>query len=210
MRAVIWSNGRFGPAEFYLETIKADDYLICADGGANYALALELIPDLVVGDMDSIDTNVRAELAARGLTEFVVVSDEKDESDSELALKAALARRPDEIIMTGVLGDRIDHSLANIGLLSAVPEDVPASIVEPGATLVLVRKTLTLRGRPGQIVSVLPFGGDASGVTLTGLKYPLSDAPLSQARTLGLSNVIVESTVSISVDDGMLLVTILS
>jgi thiamine pyrophosphokinase len=206
MRVVIFSNGDVGPADFYLTTIKSDDYLICADGGANAALALELIPDMVVGDMDSIEPSVRLELCARGSTEFRTVSPRKDESDTELALRAALEREPEEILLTAVLGRRMDHAIANVHLLALVPDGVPCSIEEPDLSIRLVRSSLTLRDWRGALVSILAVGGDAWGVTLTGFEYPLEGADLRQASSLGISNVVTDAVATISVASGMVLV----
>jgi len=206
MRTVVFSNGDVGPADFYLTTIKPDDYLICADGGANAALALELLPDLVVGDMDSIKPGVRAELSARGSTEFRIVSREKDETDTELALRAALERNPTEVLLTAVLGRRIDHAIANIHLLALVPDGLPCSIEEPDLSIWLVRSSLTLRGRQGALVSILAVGGDARGVTLSGFEYPLQEAELKQASSLGISNVVTRDVATVGVTSGMVLV----
>lgn len=206
VRVVIMSNGSIGPADFYLKTIRQDDYLVCADGGANAALGLELVPDLVVGDMDSIDASVRAELVARGGTEFLVVPVEKDESDTELALRAALERKPSEILLTAVLGGRIDHAMANIHLLATVPDPIQCAIVEPDQSVRLVRRKLSLAGRVGDVVSILAVGGDAHGVTLTGFEYPLQGATMLQASTLGISNVVRDENAVVSVAEGMLLV----
>lgn len=206
MRTVIFSNGEIGPADFYLTTIKPDDYLICADGGANAALALELLPDLVVGDMDSIEPSVRLELCARGSTEIRSVSPNKDESDTELALRAALEREPSEVLLTAVLGRRIDHAMANIHLLALVPDGVPCSIEEPDLSIRLVRSSLTVRGWQGALVSILAVGGDARGVSLAGFEYPLQGADLRQASSLGISNVVTEEVATVSVTSGMVLV----
>lgn len=206
MRAVVIGNGHPGPTEFYFTTIRPDDFLICADGGANLALELEFVPDVVVGDMDSIDASVRAELVARGATEFVTAPSEKDESDTELALKNAIARSPDEIILTGMLGGRLDHALANIGLLAAVPDEVKCAIVEPSVRIELVRGSAEIEARPGQVVSILPFAGEATGVTLAGFKYPLNDGVLSADSTLGLSNVMIAETASVAVAKGAVLI----
>lgn len=206
VRVVIMSNGSIGPADFYLKTIRQDDYLVCADGGANAALGLELVPDLVVGDMDSIDASVRAELVARGGTEFRVAPRDKDESDTELALRAALELEPSEILLTAVLGGRIDHAISNIHLLASVPDHIECAIVEPDQSIRLVRRNLDLVGRTGDVVSIVAVGGDAGGVTLTGFQYPLQGATLRQASTLGISNVVCGEKARVSVTEGMLLV----
>lgn len=208
MKTVVMSNGRFGPAGFYLATIRRDDYLICADGGANHALSLELIPDVVVGDMDSIDASVRAELTSGGRTEFAVFSSDKDKSDTQLAVEIALEKKPSQIVITGALGGRFDHAMANVALLAGVPSSIPCAIMEPDVEIRLVRDRATIEGAGGRIVSLLPFGGDVSGVTLSGFKYPLRQQLIRRDTSLGLSNVMLGKTATIEVAEGMLLVIV--
>jgi len=205
VKAVVLSNGPLGPAEFYLELIEEDDVLICADGGANHAVALGLIPDFVVGDMDSIDTSVLAELSAQGRTELKRVPVEKDESDTELALDVAVDLAPSSIVLTCVLGARFDHALANVGLLARVPAAIPAVIVEPEMSAFLVTDTVSIEGWPGRLVSLLPLFGEARGIDLEGFKYGLTSGVLSPGTTLGLSNVMLGETASVSVEEGALL-----
>ncbi len=209
MRVVIVSNGSVSRAEFLLQLIKDDDTVICADGGANQAVAMGFVPKILVGDMDSIETSVLAELSSLGQTEIVRVPPEKNESDTELAMDAALALQPAEIVLTGVLGERIDHSLANIGLLARVPPSIECRIEEARETIILVRKEARIEGWPGRVVSLLPFGAQAHGVTLEGFKYPLVRGDLRQGMTLGLSNVMVSERASVKVSEGELVAVML-
>lgn len=206
MRVVVISNGRFGRESYYRQAIEPDDVLVCADGGANYVWALGMIPNMVIGDMDSIDPRIRAQLVEKGTVELVTAPTDKDETDTELALKAAIARKPSELVMMGMLGGRLDHTMANIGLLSMVPESMKCHIDEPNTRIWLVRKELTFDCEAGQTVSVLPFEGDARGVTLRGMKYPLVDGVLKHGRTRGVSNLAVGPTARVAVEHGMALV----
>ncbi len=189
---------RHGPQEGNL--------VLAADGGANLCLAWGWPVDAVVGDMDSVDDSVRQHLEAQG-TPFVVSPVEKDETDLELALRLALARGASELIIAGALGARIDHTLGNLALL-ALPAlaALPTRIVDGGQTLWLVRGHLIVPGQPGDTLSLLPFGGDAHGVSVSGVHWPLHQTALSLGPSLGISNRMTASQAEVSVQRGLLLV----
>jgi thiamine pyrophosphokinase len=192
-----------------------DAVVIAADGGARHAGVLGLTIDLWVGDGDSFGDEGLAGLAASGVPmERAPV--EKDESDTELAVRAALRRGADALTLVGVLGGpRLDHALANIGLLT-LPELEGHETVLLAAD-VRVRHlrapssgggpaTAVLEGRVDDLVSLLPVGADAEGVSTDGLRYPLRDEVLRVGRTRGLSNVRTAPTATVSLGSGRLLV----
>ena len=189
--------------------------VIAADGGARHAATLGVAIDLWVGDGDSIDEADLAALAAAGVR-IERSPPDKDESDTELAIEAAIGLGADGIVIVGALGGRrIDHALVNIGLL-AMPELAhrSATIVDDRTRIQLIRAPgpdggsveRRLRGRPGDLVSLLPFGGDVEGVTTDGLVYPLADEPLRSGRARGLSNVRSATEARVVVRGGLLLV----
>ncbi len=171
--------------------------VIAADGGARHAASLGLAIDAWVGDGDSLGTDGVAELIAAGIPVDLADPD-KDESDTELALLAALERSATAITILGALGGpRIDHALANVTLLSMPAlHDVDVRVLADDARIRLHRgpapdgrpATIDLEGRPDDLVTLLPVGGDAHGVSTEGLAYPLDDETLLDGRTRGLSN----------------------
>lgn len=189
--------------------------VIAADGGARHAAGLGVAIDLWVGDGDSIDADTLAALESSGVP-ILRASPHKDESDTELAVREALARGASGVIVVGGLGgDRIDHALANIGLLAmAELGDRPASLIDGRSRVTLVRAPAPgggpvirpLAGRVGDLVSLLPSGDGVSGVTTHGLRYPLSDEPLPAGPARGLSNVRAAGDASVTVRAGLLLV----
>jgi len=189
--------------------------VVAADGGAAGADRLGLVPDLVVGDMDSIGPAALARLAQGGVAIEVAPAD-KDESDTELAVLSALARGADELTLIGALGGRrLDHTLANIGLLGLeAVGDRPIELIDAAARVTLVRAPdengrpvhRSLPGRIGAVISLLPHGGDVSGVTTEGLRYALRDEVLRAGPARGLSNLRDASSASVSVRRGLLLV----
>lgn len=165
-------------------------YVVAADGGARHASHLGLVIDLWVGDGDSLgDAGVDA-LRAQGVPIDRAPVD-KDESDTELAVRAALDRRPDAIAILGALGgSRLDHALANLALLS-LPElaGVDVRLISADARVRLVGPgSVELDGHVDDLVTLLPVGDDAIGVTTRGLAYPLEGETLFLGRSRGLSN----------------------
>jgi thiamine pyrophosphokinase len=189
--------------------------VIAADGGARHARRLEVVIDVWVGDGDSLDADGMAALLASGVP-LERSSPHKDESDTELAIRAALRRDVDAIVIVGALGGtRIDHALANIGLLgldelgghavAIIDELSRITLVRaPGPDGAVARRALP--GRIGDVVSLLPLGPGVVGVTTTGLAYPLAGEPLPVGPARGLSNVRTEVAASVAVEAGLLLV----
>jgi len=207
MRAVVVADGDPAPSDARIA--EEAELLIAADGGAGWLEEIGRRPDILVGDLDSVDPAVVRRLAAAG-TEVIRHPAEKDASDSELALGVALERGADEVVMLGALGGgRLDHELANL-LLLADPE-LPRRdlrIVRAGTTVRVLagRASLELGCGPGSVVTLLPVGGNAQGVATRGLRYPLDGETLRVGRSRGLSNEVVEAPASVWLGAGTLLV----
>jgi thiamine pyrophosphokinase len=189
--------------------------VIAADGGARHAAVLGVTLDLWVGDGDSIGEPALAALAAAGVP-LERARPDKDESDTELAIVAAIRLGASGIVILGALGGgRIDHALANIDLLALPDLDARvATILDARARIGLIRAPgpdgrvveRRLIGRRGDVVSLLPVGPGVEGVTTDGLAYPLVDEPLAMGRTRGLSNVRLAAEARVAVRRGLLLV----
>jgi thiamine pyrophosphokinase len=205
MRAVIVANGPMPRPPFPRPRVTDEDMVICVDGGASNALALGLEPQVVIGDMDSIEAHVRRHLEQEGCL-FVEYPSRKDETDSELGVRYALSHGATELILLAALGGRIDHTLANVMLL-AIPEltHIPARVIDGNQELVVVRDEFLAEGRPGDTVSLLPLTTDAAGIHTEGLEYPLSDETLKFGGARGVSNVLVAAQGRVRVRSGLLL-----
>ena len=184
-------------------------FVIAADGGARLASLLRLPLDEWVGDADSIEPEELDRLRSAGVPMDLVATD-KDESDTELALLAAVKAGATKITVLGALGGRrFDHSLANVALLAhPALHGVDARIVGEGARIRLLSgpATTELRGHVGDVVSLLPFGGDVDGVTTHGLRYQLRGGTLAVGPARGLSNERTAEVARIEVRSGRLLV----
>ena len=206
MYIVIVANAPDLDAAPYLAQIRAADLLVAADGGALPLLRLGHPPQLVVGDLDSLDAASQAALLAQGV-ELRRYPRAKDETDLELALLYAAGRGASSIDILGALGGRWDHTLANVALL-ALPElrGRRVRLLADAQELFLVRDSAAIDGRAGDTVSLLPLTPEARGVTTRGLLYPLDDATLRYEQARGISNVLLDPPGQVSLRDGLLLV----
>lgn len=178
--------------------------VIAADSGLEPALKLGLDVTVAVGDMDSVDPAVLAAAADAGI-QVERYPQAKDATDLDLALDAALARRPDRIVVITGTGDRLDHTLSLAQLLASprtVGVDVEAWIGE--AHLSVIRELTVLSGEPGDLVSLVPLLGPALGVVTDGLLYPLRDEDLPVGSTRGVSNELVAAEASVRLRSGVL------
>ena len=184
----------------------APEAVLCADGGARYARLLGVVPDLIVGDLDSLAEELQRSFRAEGIA-VAGYPARKDETDTQLALERALAMGAGEILVFGALGNRLDHTLANIGLL-LLGRNRGATVVlrDESCDVFAVTGEAVIRGEAGQTVSVFPLGGDAAGIDLTGFEYPLAGAAMTLSRPYGISNRLAATTGRIKVGEGSLLV----
>lgn len=219
MQVIVLADGGVGPRAAidaaWPGWLEPGARVVAADGGARHAAPLGLAIDRWVGDGDSLGEPGIAALEAAGVPVQRARPD-KDESDTELAVLAARAMGASQLTVLGALGGpRIDHALANLGLLS-MPELEPLGVrlVAADARVRLVRGPLAdggparleLSGRVGDLVSLLPIGADADGVTTHGLVYPLDDETLFAGRTRGLSNIRDLGDAAVTLRRGQLLV----
>jgi thiamine pyrophosphokinase len=223
MQAIILADGHAGSRDAldaaWPGWLEADAMVIAADGGARHAAALGLRVDRWVGDGDSVDADILQELREGGVPVELAATD-KDESDTELALRAAVHMGADPIVIIGALGGaRVDHVLANVGLLAhpdlrgrhVVILDPEARVrllsADPGAEGAASSSTrLAIPGPVGALVSLVPFGDGVTGVTTTGLRYPLHDEPLPAGPARGLSNVRTSPDAAVAIHGGRLLI----
>lgn len=209
MRAIIVANGHVQAEENYVDLLQPDDLVIAANGGSSVALQLGLTPQVVIGDLDSLPPQLRSDLVARGC-QFVTYPARKDETDTELAIRYALRAGAQEIVLLGAIGDRFDHSLANV-LLLGMPDlqSIPATLIAGYTQLWLLHggSELEFGGQPGDIVTLLPLGQDASDISTDGLEWVLNGATLSFGLARGVSNLMTSTTARVHLGHGLLLVT---
>jgi len=207
MKTAIFSGGTYRNPEFYRPYVRDADLVIAADSGGAALITLGGVPHILVGDMDSIGADVFSEIKERG-AEVIEEPPEKDYTDTELAVITALERGADTIVICGALGDRLDHTLANLSLLVyAEKKGAFARIVteDQEAYLLTADVVNPIAGEIGDTVSLLALSETATGVTTHDLKYPLHEATLGLLSPLGVSNEIAGPNPYVEFWEGRLL-----
>lgn len=211
MRYILVANGSImhGPAVDAVLAAYHDEptAVIGVDGGSNYLALLHLTPSLIVGDLDSIYPETLQRYQSIGV-EIHAYPPAKDETDLELALFEAASRDAHWIRILAASGERLDQTIANIYLLGIPQLDhIDARIVSGKQNLWLMNAgEHKLTGEIGDTISLIPFAGDAEGITTYGLEYPLKNESLRQGPARGVSNVIVDTDATVSLKSGKLLV----
>lgn len=207
MRAVVVAGSHVIVGDPDKSVISSADWLVAVDGGADTLARLGIVPQMVVGDLDSISSRTRAELEAQGI-ETVLLPVAKDETDTEAALRLVVERGAQEIIVFGALGGpRLDHLVGNLLLLTAAwLADCKVRLVDDWHEAFLAHQDVVISGSAGDTVSLLPLTSRVRDVTTEGLLYSLSGATLLQASTRGVSNTMLGSEARVTHGEGVLLV----
>ncbi len=204
-RVVIFANGELPDPDAVQPLLRPEDWIIAADGGTRHALACGRPPHLVIGDLDSLDSEQRKRLESEE-TDLLTFPADKDETDLELALLHVASQNAEEILILGALGGRLDQTLANIQLLARPElESLDVRISDGRQTVRLIRDQIEILGASGDRVSLIPFDGDVQGVRTEGLAWPLSGETLFFGQARGVSNLMSGKTARVQVASGLLL-----
>lgn len=195
----------------YIEGILPDlmedydpDLILCADGGYDHARRAGITPDYLIGDFDSLKCDISEDIRQ------ITYPCEKDDTDTGLCIQTALDMGCNDILILGGLGGRLDHSVANIQLLAGYADkNIRIAIKDKkNFCTVLHNGEIHLKRKSGQHVSILSLSDTSSGVSVSGLKYPLTNAVLKNTFPLGVSNEYTDETAWICVKDGTLLIVL--
>jgi thiamine pyrophosphokinase len=207
MHCIIFAGGTVQPGKAVDAAISAAEMVIAADSGAATALQYGCMPAIVVGDFDSLAPAVLQQLIVYG-SEIRRVTAEKDETDTELAVLAAIEQGATAITLLGGLGGtRFEHTIANLLLLADI-DTVPLRIADSDSTGWLLRgpgRERIIAGQVGDMLSLLPLTANATGVHTEGLHYPLRGETLRFGKPRGISNVFTQQTAEVSLQEGLLL-----
>ena len=202
-------NGQLEDYDYIREVMDYNTYelIIAVDGGANHLYRLGIMPNYILGDLDSIDDDIRSYYEASDVV-FKKFPTKKDETDAELAVWMVEEEGLLGIDIYAALGGRIDHELANIQLLYYILDRgmYPRIISEREEIYILRNEEMNLKGSIGDIVSIIPVKGDARGITLANMEYSVEELDLKYAVTRGISNVMLAEDAYINVRDGCILV----
>ena len=209
-QAVIVTGGTVD-FKFALSYIKEQKPEITAavDAGMEFFLKAGEKPDVIVGDFDSVKPETLNFFKGQQGIDWLTLVPEKDDTDTEAAIREVIRRGCKKIHILGATGSRLDHVLSNIGLLGmGFSSGEEILIVDPCNRIRMVEKGISIKKEEqfGDYVSLLPFTPKVSGLTLKGMKYPLFQYEYSCFSSLGISNEIVGDDAEITFSQGILLV----
>ena len=183
------------------------DNIICADGGANHVYKMGMTPGYIIGDLDSVDPKIVEYYKEKGV-EFKKFPEKKNETDSELCIILADMLGSKEVDLYAALGGRIDHTLANVKLLDYMRRKgiTPRIITEDEILYLVHNGSLNVKGNKGDTLSVIPIRGDAAGISLYNLEYPLDNFTMDYAQPRGISNVMLGDECTVEIKNGSAIV----
>lgn len=185
------------------------DLKIAVDSGMQFFYDTGLKPDRIIGDFDSVNSEILHFFEEQEGIEWVRLIPEKDDTDTEAAIRQAIVAECKRIHILGGTGSRLDHVLGNIELLGiGLENDVEILLVDAHNRIRMIEKEFCISKTEqfGEYISLIPFTAEVTGVTLTGMKYPLTDFTLVCYNSLGISNEIVEEEAIVRIKSGVLLV----
>jgi thiamine pyrophosphokinase len=210
LRTLIFANGPLSDPQLVRDLLQPDDWVIAANGGAQHCLTLNIQPDVIIGDFDSLEKS-ELETFRKAGSKLIPHDRHKDQNDLELALLHAQSNGSKEVLVFGAIGNRWDQTLANL-LLPASSElshirvwfmDGPQR-----ATILRWGQGIEFEGQPGDLVSLVPLGGSAMGVRTEGLEYPLDGETLLFGSSRGISNTMLRNKASVQLETGVLVLFI--
>ncbi len=205
MEIVIITNGNIYNLKAMKDKI-IGKYIICVDGAGRYLMELDIIPNLLIGDLDSIKPNVLAWMD-KNKVPCKSFPSRKNATDTELALEYAIGLKAKSITIFGAIGSRQDHTISNILLLHKLLQtNIQGKIINENNVIMMTDSKLEVHGKKGENISIIPLSGSVKGVTLKGLEYPLDNEDLVFGNSLGISNVFTSDMAKITLDQGLLLV----
>jgi thiamine pyrophosphokinase len=202
-RALVICNGEPPSRTLALRLARESDCIVAADGGANIARRFGLLPDVIIGDLDSLLPSTRRFFR----TSSIVRVRRQDNTDLEKALDFLVDEKCRSATILGATGKRLDFTLGNLSVLWNYTRRIRLTFVGDGWTALPVGRERSVTARIGTTVSLIPFGG-CSGITLRGLQYPLTNGTMHVGQ-IGVSNVVRTSPFSVRVKKGHMLLIIL-
>jgi thiamine pyrophosphokinase len=205
-RIVIFANGDLPDLNKARALLRRDDFILCADGGLSHVLALGLVPNLVLGDMDSVAKSDLQQMRDAEV-QIELFPPDKNETDLELAITRTIELNPTQILIVAALGGRLDQTLSNIALLTNPARSNMDIRLDDGVEEIFIcRDQVQIYGRGGDLVSLIPWGIAVHGIQTQGLRWPLRNETLYPDKTRGISNEMLSESASIKIESGLLLV----
>lgn len=205
MDVIIVSGGKSPSLKLFKSLLGNDSFIIGADRGAEFLKENNIIPDLLVGDFDSLSKETLIHFKDK--VEIIRYKEEKDFSDTEGAFKEAVKLNPKRIYFLGSIGTRIDHFLGNLSFLNdSLEKGISSFIIDDFNKIFLINKESEIENDFGDFISFQSFRGDVKGFTLEGSKYPLEGYTLKMGDTRTVSNEFSSKTIKAKFSKGKVLV----
>lgn len=206
MTALIVCSGSISDYFHYEKYFRRAEFVICVDGGAKYLRNLGIVPDVLVGDLDSI-SNEDLEYFKSLNIEIIKYPTQKDMTDAEIAVDYAVDKGFTEIIIIGGIGTRLDHSLANILLVKKLlDKGIKGILVNENNEITMIKDIIEIEREKDVKVSLLPLTGVVEGITTKGLFYPLKGEDIEMGSSRGVSNEFKDDVAEVSIKNGILMV----
>ena len=206
MKALIIANGKIEDYDLLTSLVQENGFILCADGGINHLMQINAIPDLIVGDLDSVSQEGIEYIEKNNIIveKFPVM---KDETDTDLAINYLIRKKYKEITIVGGIGSRLDHTIGNIYLLRSLNKNgIKGCTINENNIIHLVEKNIRLFKKEGYYTSIIPITIDGIEISVSGFLYPLFREHIAFGSTRGISNKIGEELGIITIHKGEALV----
>lgn len=205
MRIVVVSGGKPPEEQTLRNYLNDETFIISADSGSNILFKYNIVPNVMLGDFDSIQNIVFNYFKEKGC-KIISYPSEKKFTDTEAAIVEAVKLNPQEILLFGCTGSRLDHTLANLGLLyKCLKNNVNAYIIDENNTISLHDKDFKIRGKMGEIFSLQTFGDTVNNLSIFKAKYELHNYDLKFGDPRTVSNELLEDDVVVTFKNGILI-----
>lgn len=207
MKTIIITNGDIGDFNYYNDIIKEQEYIICVDGAMRHIVKMDIRPDVVIGDLDSISDEYLQIIKDKEIPISKFPS-EKDETDTELAVMLALEKQSSEIILIGGVGSRIDHSFINITLLAnTAKKGIKCRLIHEKNDCYFVDSKISFVDFDRRCnLSIIPITDEIIVGKTEGLYYPLENEVICMGSSRGISNVAIDNKVEITIKKGVAMI----
>jgi thiamine pyrophosphokinase len=202
-KCIILANGK-PPKKSVITFFQMKGYtkLICADGGANSALKMKLVPDVIIGDLDSISTTAFKEL--KSVSKIIQLKRQND-TDVEKCLKYAISKKYNETLLVGVTGNRLDHTFCNLGIVLKFFHQIKISLIAEDSFLKAYTNNIEIKTFPEETISLYGISPKTK-ITSKGLKYELKNAALPFGIRESTSNIAKKVWVKLKITNGVVFI----
>ncbi|MBC7319127.1 thiamine diphosphokinase [bacterium] len=210
MKGLLIASGESWDRALLIEELKRDKFfIICVDGGTNYAYELGIIPNMTIGDMDSVESSLLKYYKELDVP-FKEYPRDKDKTDFHLALEELERFGIKEVLIFGIVGTRLDHTLSALGVIRRFVRENRIRLIKISLGIksdgYIFNRRVKIQGKPGEIISLIPMTDKVEGVTTHNLRYKLDKADIYLEDSLTVSNEIEKSPCSVEIEGGVMLV----